>query len=419
MSEPSGSIDVIPTATTTGYTLIATGPGGTATAAITLTVNPPPPTIKSFTVTPNTIKEGDGVTVSWDTTNAESVEIMSEDSFLGSSIVAGTGFVPRTPPGFDPVTAHSALVDRAAGYFANDGGTGGQGGTVIYVTNLNDAGAGSLRDEAESAPTKIILFEDGLAGTINLLSPIDVASNKTIWGRHRDGTGADIFVNPAITSAAAFRMKGGVSNIIITNLKGDADGIENDKAPDWALVNASSLVWIDHCTTIGDGSNNMDGSVDTTGLCTGITISWMRIEDWSGVHGIRDGTKATLHHNYWRSCRDRTPKSVDAGSNAHCYNNWTDQWDNAGMDFAPGPGELRADNNIFDAGADKDAIKDLGGKWDGGGNVLTNGATVPAKDGTTFTPPYSDTIEDISTAPLAQALRDKITAQAGWQATFP
>jgi len=317
---------------------------------------------------------------------------------------------------FDPIEAHTDLLTRATGYFAHDGGTGGEGGTVVYVTNLNDGGEGSLRDAAETVGAFIILFEDGLSGTITVNSPIDIKSNKTIWGRHRDGNGANIFVHPASNIAAAFRIKGGKTNIIISNLKGDAPG-PNDAAPDWALINASSLVWVDHITLIGDGTNDMDGAVDTTGAgVTGVTISWLRVEDWSSVHGIRDGTQATLHHNYWKSCRDRTPRTVDPGTNGHAYNNWVDQWDNAGMTAAT-TSELLAENNIFDAGADNDAITTAGGKWNGSGNVFTNGATA-APTASVFTPPYSYTLDPTGTTAEQQALRDLIKAEAGWQSSF-
>src|SRR5215510_10550135 len=57
----------------------------------------------------------------------------------------------------------------AEGYGA--AATGGRGGSVYHVTNLNDAGPGSLRD-AVSHNNRIVVFDVG--GTIQLNSAVSV-----------------------------------------------------------------------------------------------------------------------------------------------------------------------------------------------------------------------------------------------------
>jgi len=233
-------------------------------------------------------------------------------------VTAGTGYAQA----FDPISAHDALLAEATGAFAHAGGTGGQGGSVYYVTNLNDSGPGSMRDALTRTEPLIVLFEDGVNGTINVNSRIVIQSNKTIWGRHRDGSAADIFVHPT-TSNSPFNIRNGNKNIIITNFKGDAPG-PNDAAPDFVSVSASgSIVWVHHVTVIGDGTSNMDGFVDIYG--TDVTISWSRVLNWSNVHLLNGADKITFHHNLYRNSAGRQPKAYQA-TDVHAYNNWLDNW---------------------------------------------------------------------------------------------
>ncbi len=308
---------------------------------------------------------------------------------------------------FDPFAAHDRLLAESTGYFAHAGGTGGQGGDVVYVTHLGDSGAGSMRAALESTETLIVLFEDGLDGTINLIGDIDVESNKTLWGRHRDGSSADILIHPE-NAKAAFTINNGSQNVIYSNLRADALFGVDDNAPDWIRVaGTGGTVWVDHVTAFGDGTKAMDGFVDVH--AGGVTLSWNLVDDWDQVHRLAaepDTTTVTLHHNLFRNNQGRQPRLSAPDTFAHAFNNWIIDWRGHGMQSING-GELRVDNNIFTAGDDDDAIL---GDWAGSGNVFEGVAVAVGQSSGIFIPPYQFSLDNPD-----QYLRDRLMANAGWQ----
>ncbi|KAH7304093.1 fibronectin [Stachybotrys elegans] len=95
--------------------------------------------------------------------------------------------------------------------------SGGRRGTVYKVTNLNDSGAGSLRD-AVSQRDRIVVFTVG--GVINIQSRIVVARNVYIAGQTAPGDGITVYgdgwswsnANDAIVRYIRIRMgRGGAS----------------------------------------------------------------------------------------------------------------------------------------------------------------------------------------------------------------
>lgn len=70
--------------------------------------------------------------------------------------------------------------------------SGGRGGEVYIVTNLNDSGPGSLRD-AVSKPHRIVVFEVG--GVIHIKERLVFSPNLTIAGQTAPGDGITVYGN--------------------------------------------------------------------------------------------------------------------------------------------------------------------------------------------------------------------------------
>lgn len=105
--ELGGERTISPTTTTT-YAMTATGPGGTATDQVTITVIPtnPPPAI-SLSVSDGFIVRGEATTLSWESQYADSVVI---DQDVG--VVAATGTAPVTP---EVTTTYTAIATGPGG----------------------------------------------------------------------------------------------------------------------------------------------------------------------------------------------------------------------------------------------------------------------------------------------------------------
>src|SRR5207248_7599671 len=100
-------------------------------------------------------------------------------SFASRAVIALTFTVPAI------VRAAVPAFPGAEGFGSN--ASGGRGGRVYEVTNLNDSGPGSLRD-AVSEGNRTVVFR--VAGTIELKTAIVVKQpNITIAGQTAPGDG--------------------------------------------------------------------------------------------------------------------------------------------------------------------------------------------------------------------------------------
>lgn len=187
---------------------------------------------------------------------------------------------------------------------------GGRGGDVYHVTNLGDAGPGSLRNGIESATgPRTIVFE--VAGLIRLKSALPInRSFLTIAGQTAPGDGITICdystqmrkVNDIVIRYVRFRLGD-------ENKPADAKG-----ADDTLVTDDIDRIILDHCSL----SWAIDGTHD---LRRGgnFTLQWCIISEAlnrslhnKGAHAMAASYRdlsggVTLHHNLIATCRDRHP----------------------------------------------------------------------------------------------------------------
>lgn len=139
---------------------------------------------------------------------------------------------------YDYIYSHS-LESRVLAFPGAVGGgclaTGGRGGEVVHVTNLNDSGPGSFR-EAASRPNRIIVFDVG--GTIELKSSIVLLSNTTVAGQTAPGGGGITLKN--------YKLGLGGSNIICRFIASRPGEMRTENDALGGSNGANSI--IDHCS---------------------------------------------------------------------------------------------------------------------------------------------------------------------------
>src|SRR5688572_1022090 len=188
---------------------------------------------------------------------------------------------------------------------------GGRGGDVYHVTNLADAGPGSLREGIVSATgPRTIVFD--VSGTILLKSALRIEKSfLTIAGQTAPGYGIAV-------RDFSVQMKN-VTDVVVRYLRmrlGDENKTRETKGADDTLVTDDiDRVILDHCSL----SWAIDGTHD---LRRGgnFTLQWCIISEAlneslhsrGSAHAMaasyRDPTgNLTLHHNLFATCRDRHP----------------------------------------------------------------------------------------------------------------
>lgn len=243
--------------------------------------------------------------------------------------------------------------------------TGGRGGKVVHVTNLNDSGTGSFREAVKSG-NRIIIFD--VAGVIALKSDLKIADNITILGQTAP--------SPGIT-LRYYTVQPGSNNIIrfLRIRRGQEKNINDGADASWQR-NKTGIIF-DHCSfswSIDEVASFYDNNNFTMQWCT-VAESLTNPGHSKGAHGyggIWGGKLASFHHNFVGHLMNRGPRFNGAryGWTGYTSNKDYDtyKWKNTvqaeNVDFrncvmynaqgtcygGPGGGQINIVNNYYKAG---------------------------------------------------------------------
>lgn len=181
--------------------------------------------------------------------------------------------------------------------------TGGRGGEVRHVTNLNDNGPGSLREAVKGDKAKTVVFDVG--GVIALEEELKIGANTTIAGQTAP--------SPGIT-LRYYTVRPAGDNIIIRFIR-VRRGQERD------VNDSADAIWVRECTGMILDHCSFSWSIDEVASCydmNNFTMQWCTIAEslnnaghGKGAHGfggIWGGKLASFHHNLLAHVTNRAPR---------------------------------------------------------------------------------------------------------------
>ncbi len=211
---------------------------------------------------------------------------------LGCSAAGWTGELPAFPgaEGFGSATP------------------GGRGGKVLFVTNLDDSGPGSLREACETQGPRIVVFR--VSGLISLEKPITVQYPcLTLAGQSAPGDGICLRNYPFVVAT---------HDVVVRFLRSRLGDLAGQPEDCLLLANGARHVILDHCSATW----SIDECLSLAGNVSHATVQWCLIAEAldksihpKGPHGYGSLARAngpvSLHHNLWAHHNARSPRFGD------------------------------------------------------------------------------------------------------------
>src|SRR5262245_4140931 len=260
--------------------------------------------------------------------------------------------------------------------------TGGRGGSVYTVTNLNDSGSGSFRD-AVSQPNRYVVFAVG--GVIRINSPIHISANLTIAGQTAPGEGVTIYGNGLSLSNA--------NNTIMRYIRVRMGVVGNSGTDAMSIAQGDNMIF-DHVSV----SWGRDETFSVSGTPSRITIQDSIIGQGLQSHSagglIQTDGGVSIIRSLYLDNQTRNPKVK--GVNEY-VNNVVYNWGTGGcyiLGDSAGQSYANVIENYFIAGPNTGIqpftrrnlnfhISARNNYYDGNGNGILDGAVVPQADYTT------------------------------------
>ncbi|MEN3323622.1 polysaccharide lyase [Mariniflexile soesokkakense] len=273
--------------------------------------------------------------------NAQNASVSKEQPELGQI----PPHPPRLPEGVIPAFPGA----WGGGMFT----TGGRGGKVMAVTNLNDSGEGSLRVALEAKGSRIVVFR--VAGTIKTESDLNINHpDITIAGQSAPGDGICI----------AGTLNINTYNVIVRHIRVRRGVPIGGQGDDNIGGNPDHHIIIDHCSTSWGMDENislyrhmrpsLDGSTEIKDPAQNITIQWTissEALDAKGhaFGGTWGGNPSTFHHNLFACNTARNP-SIGMSGDFDFRNNVIYNWRHRTMDGGDESSQINVINNYYKPG---------------------------------------------------------------------
>ena len=186
---------------------------------------------------------------------------------------------------------------------------GGRGGRVIYVTNLNDSGPGSLRHAIQQEGPRTVVF--AVSGTIELSKKLDIKNPYlTIAGQTAPGDG--ICLRGETVRVATHDV---IMRYLRVRLGDSLHGKGSLQGKDGISITKGHDIIIDHCSASWSLDEILSASTRNPDL-TNVTVQWCFITEALNPdnHGFGSlirgtgGAKYSYLYNLYAHNRSRNPR---------------------------------------------------------------------------------------------------------------